>query len=59
MSTVPATSSPRRMTVAEFMAIPEDEPGHWELVEGEVVVNFPTGAHQRLTACTRWGATRR
>jgi len=47
------------MTVAEFMAIPEDEPGHWELVEGEVVVNFPTGAHQRLTACTRWGATRR
>lgn len=47
MSTVPATSSPRRMTVAEFMAIPEDEPGHWELVEGEVVVNFPTGAHQR------------
>jgi Uma2 family endonuclease len=35
------------MTVEEFLAVPETEPGHWELVDGEVVVNFPTLTHQR------------
>lgn len=48
MNTVPAsTSPPRRMTVEEFLAVPETEPGHWELVDGEVVVSFPTFTHQQ------------
>lgn len=49
MNAVPAsTSLARRMTVEEFLAVPETEPGHWELVEGEVVVSFPTFSHQRV-----------
>lgn len=42
----PSTGYPTHMTVEEFLAVPETEPGHWQLVEGEVVVNFPTAAHQ-------------
>ncbi len=47
MKAMSATSLPRRMTVEEFLAVPEEEPGHWELIEGEVVVSFPTRAHER------------
>lgn len=43
----PSTGYPTHMTLAEFLAIPESEPGHWQLVEGEVVVSFPTAAHQQ------------
>lgn len=43
----PSTGYPTHMTVEEFLAVPETEPGHWQLVEGEVVVYFPTWQHQK------------
>ena len=47
MSSVTGLTAPQRMTVGEYMALPELEVGHRELVEGEVVVSFPTFAHEQ------------
>ena len=47
MTAMPATDAPRRMTVEEFLAVPESEPGRWELIDGEVVVSDPTFLHQQ------------
>ena len=47
MSPVSGLATPPRMTVEQFMALPELELGHRELVEGEVVVCFPTFAHEQ------------
>lgn len=45
MNAVPVSTS---MTVEEFLARPAPATGHEELVEGELVVSFPTLAHQRV-----------
>jgi len=47
MSSVSGLATPQRMTLEQFMALPELEIGHRELVEGEVVVCFPTFAHEQ------------
>ncbi len=47
MSSVSHLSAPQRMTVEQFMTLPELEIGHRELVEGEVVVCLPTFAHEQ------------
>jgi Uma2 family endonuclease len=47
MDAMRATTPPQRMTVEEFLALPETEDAsRWELVEGEVVVSEPTWEHQ-------------
>jgi len=47
MTPVPRLSATQRMTVEEYLAEPEAEVGHWELLEGEVVVSWPTFAHEQ------------
>lgn len=47
MSSVSGLATPQRMTVEQYMALPEAEVGHRELVEGELVVSFPTFAHEQ------------
>lgn len=46
MSSMSSVSPPQRMTVEEFLALPELEVGHRELIDGEVVISFPTFAHE-------------
>lgn len=47
MSAMPASTLPQRMSVEEFLAMPEAETGHRELIDGELVVSWPTYAHER------------
>jgi Uma2 family endonuclease len=64
-----AVETVQRMTAEEFMALPvgPDDPGIYELVEGELVVHSPSGLHgdiqqTLLVALTNWtraGARRR
>lgn len=44
---MPASTGPERMSVVEFLARPEPETGHYELIDGELVVSWPTYAHER------------
>ncbi len=48
MSSVPELTTPQRMTVEKFLALPEDPNVRRELIEGEVVVvNLPLFAHEQ------------
>lgn len=42
-----APSTPRKMTADEFFALPEELP-HPQLIDGELVLNRPAYAHQRI-----------
>lgn len=49
MSSVPELTTPQRMTVEEFLALPEDSTVRRELIEGELmVVSLPLFAHERV-----------
>ena len=44
-----APQTATRMTYEEFMALPEEEGKHYELIEGELVLNpAPLPRHQRI-----------
>lgn len=49
MNSMPASTVPQRMSVEEFLALAPDpwSASTYELVDGEVVVDDPTFAHQR------------
>lgn len=60
MSFMPSRTVAERMSVEEYMALPEPETGHWELIDGELVVSWPTYAHERAVlnvamALKSWG----